>query len=108
MRYCRQWQYTQEVHTGCRQARVAAGNTAGHGVASMQTPAIHFPTHLPWPCTLRTLRTLAGLTAQVSHHPPIGAGHAETELWSYDLVSAPKTKFLGNSVEVYPIGELDI
>ena len=48
----------------------------------------------PGPCVL-----------QVSHHPPIGAGHAETDLWSYDLVSAPKTKFLGNSVEVYPIGE---
>lgn len=41
---------------------------------------------------------------QVSHHPPIGAGHGESDLWSYDLVSAPKTKFLGNSVEVYPIG----
>ena len=41
----------------------------------------------------------------MSHHPPIGAGHAESELWAYDLVSAPKTKFLGNSVEVYPIGE---
>ena len=63
---------------------------------------IHLCTHAPFP------PTLAGLTAQVSHHPPIGAGHAETELWSYDLVSAPKTKFLGNSVEVYPIGELDI
>ena len=46
----------------------------------------------------------SGAAAQVSHHPPIGAGHGETELWSYDLVSAPKTKFLGNSVEIYPIG----
>jgi hypothetical protein len=52
-------------------------------------PPQHPPTHPP---------------TQVSHHPPIGAGHGETELWTYDLVSAPKTKFLGNSVEVYPIG----
>ena len=48
------------------------------------------------------------LAEQVSHHPPIGAGHGEGELWAYDLVSAPKTKFLGNSVEVYPIGRTRI
>lgn len=41
---------------------------------------------------------------QVSHHPPIGVGHGENENWTYDIVSAPSTKFLGNSVEVYPIG----
>mmetsp|Transcript_32697 Transcript_32697/g.77552 ORF Transcript_32697/g.77552 Transcript_32697/m.77552 type:complete len:457 (+) Transcript_32697:79-1449(+) len=41
---------------------------------------------------------------QVSHHPPIAAGHASSEGWTYDIVSAPSTKFLGNSVEVYPIG----
>ena len=41
----------------------------------------------------------------MSHHPPVGAGHGECDMWTYDLVSAPKTKFLGNSVEVYPIGE---
>lgn len=44
------------------------------------------------------------LAEQVSHHPPVGAGHGECDLWTYDLVSAPKTKFLGNAVEVYPIG----
>eukprot|EP00887_Chlorella_sp_A99_P003091 scaffold9.g3091.t1 len=48
------------------------------------------------------------LAEQVSHHPPIGAGHGESDLWAYDLVSAPKTKFLGNSVEVYPIGRTRI
>lgn len=48
------------------------------------------------------------LAEQVSHHPPVGASHAENDLWSYDLVSAPKTKFLGNSVEVYPIGRTRI
>lgn len=48
------------------------------------------------------------IAEQVSHHPPIGASHAENDLWTYDLVSAPKTKFLGNSVEVYPIGRTRI
>lgn len=48
------------------------------------------------------------LAEQVSHHPPVGASHAENDLWAYDLVSAPKTKFLGNSVEVYPIGRTRI
>lgn len=41
---------------------------------------------------------------QVSHHPPIGAAHAENSHFTYDIVSAPKSKFLGNSVEVYPEG----
>ena len=48
------------------------------------------------------------LAEQVSHHPPVGVSHAESDLWAYDLVSAPKTKFLGNSVEVYPIGRTRI
>ncbi|KAI7842034.1 hypothetical protein COHA_004235 [Chlorella ohadii] len=48
------------------------------------------------------------IAEQVSHHPPVGAAHAETDLWTFDQVSAPKTKFLGNSVEVYPIGRTRI
>lgn len=43
---------------------------------------------------------------QVSHHPPIGAAHAENENWTYDIVSAPTTKFLGNAVDIYPVGAL--
>ena len=42
---------------------------------------------------------------QVSHHPPICAAHAENVHFKYDLVSAPTTKFLGNSLEVYPYGK---
>jgi len=47
---------------------------------------------------------------QVSHHPPICAAHGESEngKWTYDIVSAPKTKFLGNSVEIYPLGRTRI
>lgn len=41
---------------------------------------------------------------QVSHHPPVCAAHAENEHFAYDLVSAPTTRFLGNSLEVYPLG----
>jgi len=41
---------------------------------------------------------------QVSHHPPMGAGHAENEHFTYDVTSKLKTKFLGNSVDVYPVG----
>lgn len=44
------------------------------------------------------------LAEQVSHHPPIGAAHAEAPRWSYDIVSAPTTKFLGNSIDIYPVG----
>lgn len=44
------------------------------------------------------------IAEQVSHHPPISAAHAENPNFVYDIVAAPKTKFLGNSVEVYPNG----
>ncbi|KAJ4835974.1 Oxysterol-binding protein- protein 3A [Turnera subulata] len=44
------------------------------------------------------------ISEQVSHHPPISAGHAETEHFTYDITSKVKTKFLGNSIEIYPLG----
>lgn len=44
------------------------------------------------------------IAEQVSHHPPIGAAHAENEHFTYDLTSKVKTKFLGNSLDVYPVG----
>jgi hypothetical protein len=46
-----------------------------------------------------------GVLLQVSHHPPVGAAHAENSAWTYDIVSAPTTRFLGNSLEVFPRGE---
>jgi hypothetical protein len=48
------------------------------------------------------------LAEQVSHHPPVGVAHAENEHWLYDIVSAPTTKFLGNSVDIYPVGRTRI
>eukprot|EP00891_Asterochloris_glomerata_P007468 jgi/Astpho2/7468/Aster-02045 len=45
---------------------------------------------------------------QVSHHPPVGAAHGEHQDWQYDMVSAPTTKFLGNSVDIFPIGRTRI
>ncbi|CAI9768510.1 unnamed protein product [Fraxinus pennsylvanica] len=41
---------------------------------------------------------------QVSHHPPMSAGHAENEHFTYDMTSKLKTKFLGNLLDIYPIG----
>ncbi|XP_022743301.1 oxysterol-binding protein-related protein 3A-like isoform X3 [Durio zibethinus] len=41
---------------------------------------------------------------QVSHHPPMSAGHAENEHFIYDISSKVKTKFLGNSIDIYPLG----
>jgi len=48
------------------------------------------------------------LAEQVSHHPPVCAAHAENKHFMYDLVSAPTTRFLGNSLEVYPYGRTRI
>jgi hypothetical protein len=42
---------------------------------------------------------------QVCEQPPVSAAHAENEHFTYDIVSAPATKFQGNSLEVYPKGE---
>uniref|UniRef100_A0A2P2LDM3 Oxysterol binding protein n=3 Tax=Rhizophora mucronata TaxID=61149 RepID=A0A2P2LDM3_RHIMU len=47
---------------------------------------------------------LTFIAEQVSHHPPISSGHAENEHFTYDITSKVKTKFLGNSIEVYPLG----
>jgi len=44
------------------------------------------------------------IAEQVCHHPPMSAGHAENEHFIYDISSKVKTKFLGNSVDVYPLG----
>lgn len=46
------------------------------------------------------------LCEQVCHHPPVSAGHGENKHFVYDIVSAPKTKFLGNSIDIYPIGKV--
>ncbi|GLT92559.1 hypothetical protein SLE2022_103910 [Rubroshorea leprosula] len=48
------------------------------------------------------------LAEQVSHHPPMGAAHAENEHFIYDITSKLKTKFLGNSIDVYPIGRTHV
>ncbi|KAH1207725.1 Oxysterol-binding protein-related protein 3B [Glycine max] len=53
--------------------------------------------------TLSLERLMRWLT-MVSHHPPMSAGHAENEHFTYDVTSKLKTKFLGNSVDVYPVG----
>ncbi|XP_073525364.1 uncharacterized protein [Phyllobates terribilis] len=44
------------------------------------------------------------ISEQVSHHPPMSAGHAENDHFTYDITSKVKTKFLGNSIDIYPIG----
>ncbi|KAG0598242.1 hypothetical protein M758_12G056900 [Ceratodon purpureus] len=47
---------------------------------------------------------LTFLAEQVSHHPPISAARAENEHFTYDITSKVKTKFLGNSLDVFPLG----
>lgn len=44
------------------------------------------------------------ITEQVSHHPPMASAYAENEHFTYTLSSKVKTKFLGNSVDIYPLG----
>ncbi|KAH7280187.1 hypothetical protein KP509_37G055300 [Ceratopteris richardii] len=44
------------------------------------------------------------ISEQVSHHPPMSCGHAENEHFMYDVTSKLRTKYLGNSLDVYPVG----
>mmetsp|Transcript_4819 Transcript_4819/g.7496 ORF Transcript_4819/g.7496 Transcript_4819/m.7496 type:complete len:444 (+) Transcript_4819:134-1465(+) len=48
------------------------------------------------------------VSEQVSHHPPIGASHCEGELWEFNEVSSPRTKFYGNAIEIYTEGSREI
>ncbi|EKJ73395.1 hypothetical protein FPSE_06467 [Fusarium pseudograminearum CS3096] len=41
---------------------------------------------------------------QVSHHPPVGAAHAEAPKWSYWGESAVRSKFYGKSFDINPLG----
>lgn len=49
-------------------------------------------------------KNLRFVAEQVSHHPPIGASHCETPHFIYYQSQSVKTKFLGNSLDVTPIG----
>eukprot|EP00252_Welwitschia_mirabilis_P018033 TRINITY_DN401_c0_g1_i1.p1 TRINITY_DN401_c0_g1~~TRINITY_DN401_c0_g1_i1.p1 ORF type:complete len:464 (+),score=100.68 TRINITY_DN401_c0_g1_i1:235-1626(+) len=44
------------------------------------------------------------IAEQVSHHPPMSSAYAENQHFTYTVTSKLKTKFLGNSVDVYPVG----
>ncbi|EXJ76882.1 hypothetical protein A1O3_10527 [Capronia epimyces CBS 606.96] len=41
---------------------------------------------------------------QVSHHPPVGAAHAESARWDYWGESAVRSKFYGRSFDINPLG----
>jgi len=44
------------------------------------------------------------IAEQVSHHPPVGACHAETDLWKFWQSQCLKTKFAGNSLDCSVVG----
>ena len=44
------------------------------------------------------------IVEQVSHHPPIGAAHAESKNWEYYGESSVKSKFTGKSFDINPLG----
>lgn len=46
------------------------------------------------------------LAEQVSHHPPISVSHANSENWEFWQETEIKTKFKGNSCDVFPTGKV--
>jgi len=53
-------------------------------------------------------RGIKVITEQVSHHPPVGALHAETENWIFWQSQSLKTKFAGNSLDATVIGTSNV
>jgi hypothetical protein len=70
----------------------ATGRSATYTSADCGRLTLHYAFHCTW--------------LQVSQHPSVSAAHAENESFTYDIVSAPATKFMGNTLEVYPKGKL--
>ena len=48
------------------------------------------------------------IAEQVSHHPPISAGFAESEKYELWMNSYMKTQFWGKSLEVKPMGLINV
>jgi hypothetical protein len=48
------------------------------------------------------------LAEQVSHHPPIGAAITASPLWTCKQEAHVKTKFHGNSIEIFAVGNTHI
>lgn len=53
-------------------------------------------------------RALALVCEQVSHHPPMSAVHVRGEGWVYHTAHEVKSRFLGNSLEVWPQGAVHV
>ncbi|KAG0607356.1 hypothetical protein M758_8G021900 [Ceratodon purpureus] len=51
---------------------------------------------------------LTFLAEQVSHHPPVSTAHAENDHFIYDITSKVKTRFMGNALDVFPVGRTRI
>lgn len=58
--------------------------------------------------SLREDESVRYVAEQVSHHPPVASAKAWGPGWTYEITSAPTTRFLGNSVEVHPLGRTRI
>lgn len=48
------------------------------------------------------------IAEQVSHHPPVGACHAETDTWKFWQSQQLKTKFAGNSLDCSVVGTSNV
>jgi len=48
------------------------------------------------------------IAEQVSHHPPISAAYAESSVYKMWLNTSMKSKFKGNSLEITPLGAINI
>lgn len=51
---------------------------------------------------------IAVIAEQVQHHPPVSALHVRGDGWCYYTAHEIRNRFLGNSMEVWPVGNVHI
>ncbi|XP_035704226.1 oxysterol-binding protein-related protein 6 isoform X2 [Folsomia candida] len=88
-----------------RMAMIAAFAVSGYATAYYRSHKPFNPLHGETFECVREDKGFRFISEQVSHHPPVSAGHAEGRGWMFWEEIQPKTKFWGKSMEIQPIGE---
>lgn len=86
------------LERGFRRVCLLAAVTAGHPPAALLLAGLSYNRRNVPPA----MESKHCLITQVCHHPPVSAAHAENAHFQYSTVSAPTTRFLGNSLEIFP------
>ncbi|XP_063077722.1 oxysterol-binding protein-related protein 7 [Engraulis encrasicolus] len=115
-RLCEELEYCELLDTASntedpfeRMVYIAAFAISGYSIAAYRNGYKPFNPVLgeTFEC-VREDRGFRFISEQVCHHPPISAGHAESENFSFWQDQRWKNKFWGKSVEIMPAGLVNV